>query len=221
MNLKQLAKRVDAEIQPDEDGELNLLLSREWKCNTPRGLRRTTLEELEKLHERLSRAIPDDFDFWLCFENGKVSAELIYEDGIQNCMGMPLPVPLDTSVHANLRKLDWDGLRLDAINGNQLHDQIGDAAEELPSKIEPTARIHEDYRPVIDDYLLHVAEEKLDLVFLAADEENEEFSEVIVQGREHLAKGIGDCMTHGLVIVAVVSKGELRMALSLGRFRGF
>jgi hypothetical protein len=124
MKMNQLAKRIASELIPDHEGDLFLMLSREKGVPKDRGLRRTTIEELEKLHGNMSRWIPNDFDFFLGFGHGEFRAELIFDGGPISKATMEFPFPFDVRLRANLGSVDWDDLRTSAITGLERNDRI-------------------------------------------------------------------------------------------------
>lgn len=119
MTVKQLARWIAAEIVPDEEGSCCLLMDREWKLDPSRGLHRRTADELATLHDRLCRAIPDDFDFSLAFEDGEFDGTLEFQDGMMAGCGGPLPVRPDRNFIENLRNFDWDELRGEVMGMTQ------------------------------------------------------------------------------------------------------
>ena len=117
--LKDLAKWIAAEIQPDDEGSRCLTMEREWVLDPSRGLHQRTADELVALHDRLCRAIPDDFDFYLDFEDGEIDGTLEFQDGMMGGCGGPLPVRPDRKFIENLRNFDWDELRGEAMTMTQ------------------------------------------------------------------------------------------------------
>lgn len=87
-SLKQLAQWIANEIVPDEDGSTYLQIDRDWTLDSSRGLHERTANELFTLHGRLCRAIPNEFNFWLCFEAEAASASLVFEDGRHSSAGI-------------------------------------------------------------------------------------------------------------------------------------
>ena len=74
------------------------------------------------LHERLGRAIPDDFDYFITFAESQITGTLEYQDGMMSGFGMGLPVQPDRNFIENLRNCDWDDLRNQAMSMTQSMD---------------------------------------------------------------------------------------------------
>ena len=209
MNANQLAKRIHDKIEPDTDGETRLEIDRDWKLDMSLGLLSKTADELATLHGRLCRAIPDDLDFSMLFLDGRADLALEFVDGPNAGSGMMCPFPLDRNLLDSLRNFDWNEYRVRAINGSQFHDNVIDAAEHLPSRLESTATNHRVYGVGIEKCLQHAAKQKLDLVVLSADTEECTFRSTKIEHAEDLLRHLGDEMINGRVIIAVVSHGEL------------
>lgn len=111
MTVKQLARWIAAEIALDEEGSSCLWMDRKWRLDPSRELHQRTADELATLHDRLCRAIPDDFDYSLRFEDGEIYGTWAFNDGMMGGCSGPLPVRPDRHFIENLRNFDWDELR--------------------------------------------------------------------------------------------------------------
>jgi hypothetical protein len=97
-------------------------MDREWSLDPSTGLHQRTADELAILHDRLCRAIPDDFEFSLTFENGEIDGSLEYQNGMMAGFGGGLPVRPDRNFIENLRNFDWDGMRNQAMTATESMD---------------------------------------------------------------------------------------------------
>lgn len=221
--VKQLARWIAAELLPDEDGNTCLRLDREWTLDPSRGLRQKTVEELATLHDRLSRAIPDDFDFSLEFEDGEVFATLEYSDGPHAGFGGGFPVPVDRNMLGALREYDWDALRAQLIQGTQFHDNAADLAENYPSKLESTTIIQARHTATIEQFRNDpkLADSPYALLF-GNEWEDEEEDEIEAResspveyevetytDREKLLGQMANLLTFGYTMVAILRDGKL------------
>jgi hypothetical protein len=212
MSVKQLARWIADEISPDDKGSYRLQMDREWTLDSSRGLHRRTADELATLHDRLSRAIPDDFDFTLEFEDGHVVASLDYCDGPQAGCHVPCPVALDRHLINALRKYEWNKLRATVIPGAQFYDNVADAAAAFPAEWISTSTIHEVYRHEIDSYVKWLAEVGQSSGVLAADVEDTTLMNCTVDSPDERETWISLQMGQGHLILAVVENGRLLSA---------
>lgn len=208
--VKDLAKWIAAEIRPDDEGSRCLTIDREWVLDPSRELRQRTADELATLHDRLCRAIPDDFDFSLDFEDAKVSSTLEYVDGPHAGFHMEFPVTLDRNLIKVLREHDWDDLRAEVIAGTQLHENLADAAENYPSMLEDTAEVQKMHSEGIAAFCKQMEAVKPNFAMLTASDDEEESLEYEVTGfddQEELLGELGDLLTFGHTLVAIWRDG--------------
>lgn len=107
---------------PDEEGSKLLTLTRDGIDEPVEGLRRLTLEELETLHGKVCRTIPDDFEFCLYFEDGKIEVTVEFHDGMMAAAGRGFPVPRGNRFLENLKGFDWNSLRREFVSMTQSLD---------------------------------------------------------------------------------------------------
>lgn len=209
--LKHLAQRIAAEIVPDEDGNTYLELNREWTIEASKGLRDETGEELNTLHDRLCRAIPNDFDFSFIFENGGVQATLLLDDGPLARLGMSFPVPLDQHLIDSLREFDWDQLRSKAIPDIQLFDNITDLAAEYPVTLQKTAVIQSRHGSCLEYFRKDTAISNHAYTVLSTDEEADQFEYKVTNfnDRFDLIGQLCDLLACNYAIVAIRASGVL------------
>lgn len=208
--VKDLARWIAAEIQPDEQGVRCLTIDREWVLDPSIGLRRRTVDELETLHDRICRAIPDDFDFFLKFEDGDVIDTLEYADGPHAGYGSGFPVALDRNLIKGLREYNWDDFRVEVFAGTQFQDNLADAAGDFPSKLEDTAEIQKMHSEGIAAFCKQMETVKPRFALLTAHEDEEESLEYEVTGfddQEQLLGELGDLLTFGHTLVAIWRDG--------------
>lgn len=207
--VKQLARWIANEVAPDETGDSSLTINRAWTLDTSAGLRQKTADELITLHDRLCRAIPDDFDFSMEFANGQVFETLAFCDGPLAGFGGGFPVPLDRNLLNSLRDFDWEAFRAQAINGSQLPDNIADLADEYPATWIPTIEFHNAYSQQITNYLVFLREENQPSGVLAGDVENRTLMNCTVENLEQRNGWISLQMGQGNLIIAVVENYRL------------
>lgn len=210
--VNDLAKWIAAEIRPDEEGSCCLTINREWVLDPSRGLRQRTADELITLHDRLCRAIPDDFDFSLDFEDAEVLSILEYVDGPHAGFGSGFPVALDRNLINRLREYNWDDLRAEVIAGTQLHENLADAAGNFPSMLEDTAEIQKMHAGGIAAFCRQMEVVKPHFALLTAHEDEEESLEYEVTGfddQEQLLGELGNLLTVGHTLVAILRNGKI------------
>lgn len=210
MTVKQIARWVGAEIVPDEEGSTSLCMDREWTLDTSRGLHQRTADELATLHDRLSRAIPDDFDFSLEFDDGEVFGTLEYADGPHAGYGSGFPVTMDRNFIKGLREYNWDELRVEVIAGTQLHENLADAAEDLPSTLEDITEIQKIHSKGIAAFCKQMEVVRPHFALLTVSEDEDESPEYEVTGFDGLEKllgELGDLLTLGHTLVAIWREG--------------
>ena len=208
--VKDLAKWIAAEILPDSEGSRCLTIDREWVLDPSRELRLRTADEISTLHDRLCRAIPDDFDFTLEFEDGEVFATLEYGDGPHAGFGSGFPVALDRNLIKRLRGYNWDDLRAEVISGTQLHENLADVAENFASSLEDTAEIQKMHTAGIAEFCKQMEVAKPHFAMLTVSEDEEESLEYEVTGfddQEQLLVELGNLLTHGHTLVAIWRDG--------------
>ncbi len=209
MTVKQLARWIAAEIVPDEEGSFCLRMDREWTLDSSRGLHRRTADELATLHDRLSRAIPNDFDFSLEFEDGEVVAGLEFCDGPNAGFHMGLPVALDRHLINALREYEWDELRAVVIPGTQFHDNLTDEAADFPVTLEGTADIQSRHGYGIERFCKDMAIRNPLFAVLSADEEADELEYEVTgfHDRFNLIGEMGDMLACNRAIIAIWAEG--------------
>jgi len=210
--LKHLAKWIAAELRPDDEGRDYVLLSREWKPDSSRGLGSRTSDELFTLHGSLCRVIPDDFDFWFCFDNGAVNTKLLYLDGGQTCAAVPFPVRIDSRMFEILYDLDWEKQRTLLLNGNQLHEKLADDAGDYPIHWIPTSAVHETYREEIETYRMWLIEEGQSSGVLAANTDTRVLMNCPFENRPDRDRWVSQQMGQGNLILAIINDGVLLSA---------
>jgi len=222
LHLRSLSKRVAREVTPDETGDRVLLITREEPPERSRGLRRSTYEELCSLHSGLCGAIPDDFDFAFYLGEDGFGAHLTYDDGPMAGAGVPFPVGLDDRMMANLKHLGWDDLRGEMLPMTNMHDDIADAAYDMPKNIPCTQTAQSVHLDRLRQFADKTKENAPAFAVLAckeyeeddeSDEEDEdfeiEFCESFFRDKSTLLGEMGDLMTFRFTIIAVVSDGVL------------
>lgn len=210
ITVKQVARWISAEITPDEDGFSNVLIDRDWKPDLSRGLGSRTVDELVTLHGRLSRAIPDDIDFLIEFEDENAFASLEFRDGPHSGFNVPFPVPLDRHVIETLRNVDWDEFRSGAIAGTQFHENLTDYADEFPVSLESTEEIRKRHAYGIEVFVRDMTKKKPVFAVLSIQEEWDE-SEYEVTGfedRKNFMGSLGDMLACSYSIVAIWANGR-------------
>jgi hypothetical protein len=161
------------------------------------------------LHDRLCRAIPDDFDFFLNFEDGEVFSTLEFRDGPHAGFGMDFPVSLDRHFLNALREFDWNELRSMMIPGTQLHENLTDLAAEYPVTLEKTAVIQSRHILGIERFCNDMANRNPLFAVLSADEEADEI-EYDVTGfndRFNLIGEMGDMLACNRAIITIWAEG--------------
>ena len=113
--VKDLAKWISADLAK-HGRHTSLEIGRDWSLESHLSLAPRTAEALTTLHERLTRAIPDDFNFFITFEDGEIFGELEFQNGMMAAAGRELPARPDRNFIENIRNLDWDELRSDAMS---------------------------------------------------------------------------------------------------------
>lgn len=222
MNLKQLAKRVSVELAPDEGGERYLLLEREWEPTPTRGLRRTTLEELVKLKGTVDRAVPGEFDYWMAFDEGAIQFSLLLLDGGQAGAGLPFPGKIgETALEfgKNLRKADWDALRLKLLDGANVLEQAADLAEDSDPEWIPSSKIRSTYRKPIREYLRWLKSVGQRSGLLAGNVEDRELQNCPFETKEERDRWLSLQLGQGHLILAIVENGELLSEEETDRLR--
>lgn len=111
-------------MTPDDEGEFVLLVSTDYDFHSDRGLRRSTLEELNSLLSSLKRWMPNDFSVVFFFEAGRFKALIAYMDGSHSGATTEFPFAFDANLRRNLRGVDWETMRVEAIQGLQKNDEI-------------------------------------------------------------------------------------------------
>ncbi len=221
--VNDLAKWIAAEIQPDEEGSRCLTIDREWVLDPSRELRQRTADELVTLHDRLRRAIPDDFDFSMEFEDGEVFATLEYADGPHAGYGSDFPVALDRNLVSALCEYDWDSLRAMVIQGTQFHENTADMAGDFPCTLETTGNIQERHAATIEQFQKDPEFADSTYTMLSANEwEDEEESEdeldepslveyevFTFPNLDNLLGQMGDLLTFRHTIVAILRSGKI------------
>jgi hypothetical protein len=215
MNIKQLAKRIQSELEPDENGECFLGVDREWLPEKSRGLRRLTVEALGELKERVDRVVPNDFEYGMIFEDGNLLFGLQFMDGNHTAAGFPFstkPHHNALQLAAELRKINWEEKRGQSIQRTNLLDDIADIAEDYPAEWIPTADIHEAYCEDIASYLNFLTVTGQSSGVLVGDFENRVLMNCTVEGPDQRDGWISMQMGQGNLIIAVVENGKLLSA---------
>ena len=117
--VKDLAQWIAADLARNGSEITCFEIDRKWSLDPHLGLSPRTAEALVTLHERLGRAIPDDFDYFITFEESEISSTVEYQDGMMAGFGMGLPVRPDRNFIENLRDHDWDDVRNQAMTTTQ------------------------------------------------------------------------------------------------------
>lgn len=207
--VKDLAKWIAAEILPDEEGICCLTIDRKWLLDPSRKLRKRTADELETLHDRLCRLIPDDFEFFMDFENGEVRSTLEFHDGPLAGCNMGFPVPLDRHLINGLQQVDWNELRSEVIPGTQLHDNLTDLAADFPVTLEDTFLIQSRHGFGVERFCHDMAIRNPLYGVLSVDEEADELEYEVTgfNDRSNLIGEMGSMLAHNQAIIAIWSEG--------------
>jgi|GEM_PF-4799671 len=131
MTIRRLARMIDADLNRKKQ-DLSLTLDRAWENDPKLGLRPHTVDELTTFHGRLSRAIPENFDYSITFEDGKITDSLELTNGpMAGAYGL-FPVPLDRNFLENLRNLDWEDTYTEMNNRSEAFDEMMEPSGPVP-----------------------------------------------------------------------------------------
>lgn len=155
--------------------------------------------------------MPDDFEFFLDFEDGEVVATLECRDGPHAGFGMGFPVSLDRHFLNNLRDFDWDQLRSRVIPGTQFHENLTDLAADFPVELEATEEIQARHGFGIERFCKDMAIRKPLFAVLSTDEEADELEYEVTgfEDRFQLIGEMGDMLACNQAIVAIWAAGSL------------
>lgn len=169
----------------------------------------------DDLKQRVDRVTPDDFEYGMIFEDGRLLLGFQFMDGNHTASGFGYPInPNQDALQlaAELRKIDWEEKRGQSMQRANLFDDVADLAEDHPAEWIRTFEIHEAYGEQINAYLNWLTDAGQSSGVLAGDIENKTLMNCTVESPDQRDYWISQQMGQGNLIIAVVENGKLLSA---------
>ena len=144
INLKSLAHNVykrclRAGLDPND-----FTVDRESDFNKHEFLNDDLTQKLTIVQNALCELVPIDFDCWITFNRSSFTLTLDYSDGLNNAFGFNTHFKKWESFESELRNIDWDEVRVEAIQANQIAEKMVAAASKRPITLRKVAEVQEE-----------------------------------------------------------------------------
>lgn len=121
-------------VSADYSGqEVDLVIKRGWTRKEGSPLSDETAVELMSWTALLDELVPNDFEYFVDFFDGKYLATLEFSNGLMCGTSGDFPVSLNKNVRRNLIRFDWNKFRGDCIQMTEVVDEaVGQSSGPLP-----------------------------------------------------------------------------------------
>ena len=209
MNMNTLIKKVTRETQSGRFDEAFVSFSRSGNSEAFEALRRSTKIELEKVRDQLSRLVPNDFDYSVFVESGRINFTLEFMDGLETCANSGLNINLMGDYVKQLLDTDWDYHRVSSLKMTEIVDDLSQVSENLDGALPPTSEIQLKHAKEIESFILKVEKLQPKFAMLVYCDSLSEYEEVFHEERSRLLGDITDFLTFRDLIICIVDKSKI------------
>ena len=156
--------------------------------------------------EELNKAIPDDFSYILSVGSHAPTLRLEYRDGANTAYSKPREWKNERSIFEQLKEIDWDADRAEAISASRLFDLVGPMAKKMRPMIPSTKMLQKHCREEMKRFIKIARRDKskVHVMFFQGDQGGSEEFESL----ETFKRRLHDMMPCGCHVIAVVANGR-------------
>lgn len=209
INLKSLAHNVYKRCLRAGLDPIDFSIDRDSDFQKCEFLNKEIIDQLTNVRKVLRELVPNDFDCWVTFSRSSCTLSLEYSDGLNNAFGFNTHFKKWEAFKEDLKGLDWDEVRVNALHANQIANKMVAAASKREVTLRKVADVQEEHLELLSIIKEFEAETKGNWVAYAYRRIDGEILREECQDHDSLITEIRDMMPTGYEIVCVCKEGVI------------